>query len=319
MRWAEMTVECPSDSVEAVCHAYIEAGCGGVMMTGVDPVKVQGSLPVTDELQGQMDALRAHLLRLPEFGLPGLRDGLTVRYAEDEDWATAWKQYFKPLRIGRKLIVKPSWEHYAPADGDLIIELDPGTAFGTGGHPTTRLCLEALEDYVRPGMVVGDIGTGSSILSLGAARLGAARVYATDIDLLPRTIARENVTRNRLDDVVDILEIDAFDARAIDCDLVVANIVANTIVELAPTLPSRLKRGGIFIGSGIVDNHHDLVSSALRSVGLVPVETRREDIWVCLVTRLESTDNFDHSMLAEAVRELPPIGAVGDAWTSRTA
>jgi len=316
MRWAEMTVECPPDSVEAVSYAYIEAGCGGVMMTGADPVKVQGSLPVTDELTGRIDALRAHLERLPEFGLPGLRDGMTVRYAEDEDWANAWKQYFKPLRIGRKIVIKPSWEFFLPQPGDLILDLDPGMAFGTGGHPTTKLCLEALEDYVRPGMRVADIGTGSSILSLAAARLGAEHVFATDIDLLPRKIARENVTRNELDDVIDILEIDAFDTAARECDLIVANIVANTIVELAPSLPGRLKPGGYFLASGIVDGHHDLVSGALRSVGLMPVETRSEDIWICLVTRLEPGAAADADTLARAARELPPIGCESDAWAS---
>jgi ribosomal protein L11 methyltransferase len=314
MRWAEMTVECPPDSVEAVCYAYIEAGCGGVMMTGDDPVKVQGSLPVTDELMGRMEALRAHLERLPEFGLPGLRDGMTVRYAEDEDWATAWKKYFKPLRIGRRMVIKPSWEYYSPLPDDLILELDPGMAFGTGGHPTTRLCLEALEDYMRPGMQVADIGTGSGILSLGAARLGASHVHATDIDLLPRKIATENVARNGLDSVIEVMDLDAFDARARDCDVIVANIVANTIVEIAPTIPGRLKPGGYFVASGIVDNHHDLVSGALRSVGLMPVETRREDIWICLVTRLEPDAVPDPDTLARAARELPPIGCENDAF-----
>jgi ribosomal protein L11 methyltransferase len=316
MRWAEMTVECAPDAVEAVSHAYIEAGCGGVMMTGDDPVKVQGSLPVTDELTGRMNALREHLDRLPEFGLSALRNGMTVRYAEDEDWANAWKQYFKPLRIGRHIVIKPSWEYYDPAPGDFILDLDPGMAFGTGGHPTTRLCLEALEDYVRPGMTVADIGTGSSILSLGAARLGARHVYATDIDLLPRKIAAENVARNGLGDVIDVLEIDTFESRAKECDLIVANIVANTIVELAPSLPQRLKPGGFFVASGIVDNHHDLVSGALRAVGLAPVETRREDIWICLVTRLEPEASTDSETLARAARELPPIGSESDAWAS---
>src|ERR1051325_5172253 len=178
MRWAEMTVECAPESVEAVSYAFLQAGCGGVMMTGTDPVKIQGSLPVTDELTGRMDALRAHLDRLPEFGLPGLCDGMTVRYAEDEDWANAWKQYFKPLHIGRRLVVKPSWEYYSPQGEDLVLELDPGMAFGTGGHPTTQLCLFALEERVTPGMAVADIGTGSGILSLAAAKLGAATVYA---------------------------------------------------------------------------------------------------------------------------------------------
>src|SRR5437762_1835204 len=101
MRWAEMTVECAPEAVEAVSYAFLEAGCGGVVMTGDDPVKVQGSLPVTDELMSRMQNLRAHLERLPEFGLPALKGGMTLRYAEDEDWANAWKQYFKPNKIGQ--------------------------------------------------------------------------------------------------------------------------------------------------------------------------------------------------------------------------
>jgi len=309
MRWAEMTVECAPESVEAVCYAFIEAGCGGVMMTGEDPVKVQGSLPVTDELTGRMNALRAHLDRLPEFGLPGLKDGMTLRYAEDEDWANAWKQYFKPSKIGRRLVIKPSWEYYEPQPEELVLELDPGMAFGTGGHPTTRLCLQVLEDYITPGMRVADIGTGSGILSLAAARLGAEVVFATDIDLLPRKIARENVAINALESVVHILEMDTFDTQAQDCDLLVANIVANTIIELAPEIAARLRPGGIFLASGIVDNHCALVSEALEAVGLKGIETRREDIWVCLVSRYEGQAETDRSALTRAAQLLPPITA----------
>jgi ribosomal protein L11 methyltransferase len=316
MRWTEMTVQCAPEAVEAVSYAYIQAGCGGVMMTGSDPVTVQGSLPVTDELTGRISALRAHLDRLPEFGLPALIGDMTLRYAEEEDWANAWKQYFKPLRIGRNLLIKPSWEYYHPQPNDLILELDPGMAFGTGGHPTTKLCLETLEDYVRPGMTVADIGTGSGILSLGAARLGAKQVFATDIDLLPRKIARENIARNQLEDVISVLEMEEFDKKAQECDLIVANIVANTIIEIAPTIPARLLPGGYFLASGIVDNHHDLVSDALRAVGLMPVETRREDIWVCLVTRLQADAETDTATLERASRELPPIGCENDAWAA---
>src|SRR5258708_3487020 len=154
MRWAEITAECPAESVDAVSYAFLAAGCGGVMLRGESPVQVQGSLPVSDELTGRLDGLRIHLARLPEVGLPPLLGGLTLRYAEDEDWANAWKQYFKPMRLGKRLVIKPSWEEYAPEADELILELDPGMAFGTGGHPTTQLCLFALEERVTPGMTV---------------------------------------------------------------------------------------------------------------------------------------------------------------------
>ena len=314
MRWAEMTVLCAPEAVDAVSYAYIDHGCGGVMMTGTNPVKVQGSLPVTDELTGRIRELSDHLARLPEFGLPALVETMTIRYAEDEDWANAWKQYFKPIRIGRKLVIKPSWEFFQPEKGDMILELDPGMAFGTGGHPTTKLCLEALEDWVKPGMVVADIGTGSGILSLGAARLQASVVYATDIDILPRRVARENVTRNELEDVIQILEMDDFQEKARNCDLIVANIVANTIIELATAIAPRLKPGGIFIASGIVDNHETVVGDALKAVGLMPVEARHEDIWLCLVTRKEEVASTDLETLKRAAEELPPLVSESDAW-----
>ncbi len=314
MRWAEMTVLCAPEAVDAVAYAYIDHGCGGVMMTGDNPVKIQGSLPVTDELTGRITLLKLHLDRLEEFGLPGLVEGITIRYAEDEDWANAWKQYFKPIRIGKRIVIKPSWEFFLPEKDDLILEIDPGMAFGTGGHPTTKLCLEALEDLVKPGMTVADIGTGSGILSLAAARLGAEVVFATDIDLLPRKIARENVRLNELEDVIQILEMDDFQARARDCDLIVANIVANTIIELASAIAPRIKPGGIFIASGIVDNHETIVGEALRAVGLVPFEARREDIWLCLVTRKDDGGIGDPEALKRAAQELPPLVSESDAW-----
>lgn len=316
MRWALMTVECAPEAVDAVSYAFLEAGCGGVMVQGENPVTVQGSLPVMDELMGRIQGLREHLGRLPEFGLPALVGDLTLRYAEEEDWANAWKQYFKPIRLGRRLVVKPSWERYQAGEDELVIELDPGMAFGTGGHPTTQLCLKALEETVTPGMTVADIGTGSGILALAAANLGASLVCATDIDALPRKIARENVERNGLAGVVRILEMEAFDAQARECDLIVANIVANTIIELAPSVAPRLKPGGIFIASGIVEEHHDTVREALAAVGLTHIATKREDIWVCLVSRRTETVPTDAATLAWAAQALPPLTRADHDWAS---
>ena len=312
MRWAEMTVRCAPEAADAVSYAFIQAGCGGVMISGVNPIIVQGSLPVTDELTPRLTDLQNHLDRFEEFGLPPLSDRITLRYAEDEDWADAWKKYFKPLHLGKRIVVKPSWELYDPQPGELVLELDPGMAFGTGGHPTTRLCIEALEDRVVPGDRVADIGTGSGILSIAASRLGASEVLATDIDGLPRRIARENVARNELADTVRVLEMGEFDLQASRCNVVVANIVANTIVELAPRISDRIVEGGVFIGSGIVEEHHDLVRDALKAVGLIHMETKREDIWVCLISRKwASSQHMDHTALFRAAEELPPIGGVG--------
>jgi ribosomal protein L11 methyltransferase len=160
MRWAQITVQCAPEAQDAVSYAFLEAGCGGVMLRGNGPITIEGSLPILDDLMPRLESLRTHLARLEEFGLPALIGEMTLRYAEDEDWANAWRQYYKPMRVGKRLIIKPSWETYEPAQDELVLELDPGMAFGTGGHPTTRLCLQALEDHLTPGARVADIGTG---------------------------------------------------------------------------------------------------------------------------------------------------------------
>lgn len=315
MRWAEMTVACAPEASDAVSYAFMNVGCGGVLLRGDNPVFVSGSLPVSDELTGKLDRLRTHLSRLPEFGLPPLIEDVTLRYVEEDDWANAWKQHFKPMKVGKNIVIKPSWERYTAQPGEVVVELDPGMAFGTGGHPTTQLCLIALEDYVTPGMTVGDIGTGSGILALAAARLGAAVVYATDIDLLPRQIARENVRRNALDGVIRVLEREPFEAQARECDLIVANIVANTIVQLAPDIGPRLKAGGFFIASGIVEEHISLVQKALFAQRLNPVDVRREDIWACIVARYEPDLPEDRGAYGQVMRALPPHNDP-EAWTS---
>ena len=285
MRWTELSVECDPNAVDAVSYAFIGAGCGGVMITGTSPVKVQGSVPFSDEFAPRVEALRDHLNQLADWGLPPLVDGLTLKIVEDTDWANEWKKHFKPFKVGKSLIVKPSWEEYCPNEGDIILELDPGMAFGTGGHPTTRLCMEAIELIVKPGFKVADIGTGSGILSIAAGKLGATSVFATDIDTLATRIAGENVVINGLSATVHVLETNQFDLLAVNCDLVVANILAHTIIDLTPSIAPRIKQGGYFIGSGIVEEKEQDVIDALAEVGIVVYQVLREDIWVCLLGR----------------------------------
>lgn len=311
MRWAEILIEIPTESAEAVAEMLREAGCRGVAESAPAPtadsrqpepdewidsrlstfdsrrVTLIGYLPVSDDLQPTIDRLEERLAQLPDFGLSAPTD-FTLKYAEDADWANEWKRHFKPLEIGRRLVIKPSWETYAGDPERVVVELDPGMAFGTGGHPTTRLCLAALEDYVTPGSVVADIGTGSGILALAAARLGASVVHATDIDLLPRKTARENVARSGLQQTVHIHEMEEFDAAARDCDIVVANIIAATIMQLAPSVHARLKPGGVFIASGIVEERLPEVLAVLDACDFRLLETREEEIWRATIAARET-------------------------------
>jgi ribosomal protein L11 methyltransferase len=284
MRWAEIIVEVPSESAEAVIGLFLEAGCHGVAERGSNPREIVGYLPASDTFTAALDDLEDKLARLPGFGLSAPTD-ITLKYAEEADWANEWKKYFKPVEIGSRLVIKPSWESYDADPSRVVVEIDPGQAFGTGGHPTTRLCLSALERYVRPGMVVADIGTGSGILSIAAARLGASLVHATDIDSLPRTVSRENVARNSLDETVKIHEMDDFDRLARDCDLVVANIIAMTVIELIPSIRERLKPGGLFIASGIVDDRLDDVLATLAANGFELLESLSEEIWRATISQ----------------------------------
>lgn len=311
MRWAEIIIEIPAESAEAVTEMLLEAGCQGVAesvlastvasrqpepdewidsrLSTLDlrQVVLTGFLPVSDDLQPTIDRLENRLAQLPDFGLSAPTD-FTLKHAEDTDWAHEWRKHFKPLEIGRRLVIKPSWETYAGDPERVVVELDPGMAFGTGGHPTTRLCLAALEDYVTPGCVVADIGTGSGILALAAARLGASVVHATDIDLLPRQTARENVARSGLEKTVHIHEMEAFDVAARECDVVVANIIAATIIQLSPSVYARLKPGGVFIASGIVEERLPDVRAVLDASGFRLLETREEEIWRATIVKRDA-------------------------------
>jgi ribosomal protein L11 methyltransferase len=252
---------------------------------GHQPYRVLGYLPVDDRLEGSLAELRARLRELPRLGLV-VEDGLTLRTVQDQDWESAWTHYFKPLRVGRRLVVKPSWEEYAARPGDLVLELDPGMAFGTGAHPTTQLCLEALEDVLRPGQRVLDFGTGSGILALAAARLGAAAVVGLDIDPVAAAAADLNVTGNRLRDRVRIQggDLDALPA-ADTFDGVVANTLAGVILDYAAGLAVRCRPGGWLVASGVIDHRAETVGEGLRECGFRDIETRRRGEWVALVAR----------------------------------
>jgi ribosomal protein L11 methyltransferase len=257
-----------------------------------------------------------------------------IRFLAEADWAEAWKSGYDVLHIGRRLVVRPTWRDYTPEAGDLVIALDPGMAFGSGLHPTTRLCLEALEDYlcpanaglgpaqaglgpaqagqgpakagqgpakagVRPGASVLDVGTGSGILAIAAARLGASWVLALDTDPLAVRVARENVALNRVESVVRVevgtvqisnpqsqipnLQSPVPNLQSPVWDLVVANILAETIIDLAPALAANLSPGGILVVSGIIAERADAVLASLHQNGLSLMERRNDGEWVALI------------------------------------
>lgn len=203
----------------------------------------------------------------------------------EDDWASAWKAHYQPLRLGKRLLVRPLWVDVELARGDIEIALDPGMAFGTGTHPTTQLCLEAMEAMAGPALDVLDLGCGSGILAIAAAKLGAGKVLALDIDPIAVRAARENAALNGVAQQVAVEQgsLESVISSARRFDLLMVNILARVILEMSGRgLAQVLRPGGIAIFSGIIDNQADEVEASLRRAGLLPVARCKKGDWVLI-------------------------------------
>ena len=216
----------------------------------------------------------------------GISHELLSTEVSEEDWANNWKAYFKPLPIGDKLLIRPTWEPAENDQGRVMLSIDPGMAFGTGGHDTTRLVLETLEKYITSDTDLLDVGCGSGILSIAALLLGARRAMGVDIDPLAVKTARENGLINHLSEPrYTIVEGDLVEQISGQYDVVCANIVADAIIALSPSISRFLKPGGVYITSGIIDTREEDVQAALAACGFVVTERRERGGWLCLVCR----------------------------------
>lgn len=210
---------------------------------------------------------------------------VTTNNVESKDWSENWKKYYKTTRVGEKLIIKPSWEEYEELDGDIVVELDPGMAFGTGTHETTSMCAEAIEKYITSKDKLLDIGTGSGILSIIAAKFGAKTVLGVDLDDDAVRVAKENVEKNSVEDIVEIREGDLFKMIEGKSDIIVANIMAEIIAGMCYDVKKYLKDKGIFISSGIILERIGLVENALLDAGFEVLEINRKNEWACIVAK----------------------------------
>jgi ribosomal protein L11 methyltransferase len=317
MKWLELSVHVDNEAVESVTEVFSRFVKGGVaieeaIITFSDregyivnadrPVAIRGYLPVDDTCGCSVTQIKDaldHLSMIRPVGELGMR-----QVAED-DWANAWKEHFQVHHVGRRTVIVPTWRQYEPLPGDVVITLDPGMAFGTGLHPTTRLCIVALEERVRPGQSILDLGTGSGILAIAAARLGAGSVVALDTDAVAVQAARANMVANGVQETVRVdqgtlgtggrpARLDRRSperrpapvlptSRPATFDLLVANIIAQVLVDLAPALAAALAPGATLIVSGIINEREADVAAALVTQGLTLEERKAEGDWVLLV------------------------------------
>ncbi|MCX7854466.1 MAG: 50S ribosomal protein L11 methyltransferase [Anaerolineae bacterium] len=285
MDWLEISVETTGEGAEAVAEVLSRFAPRGVALEtgpegfGTGLITVRAYVLADDQLpqtRRRVEEALWHLGQILPLPPP------SFRIVAETDWAEAWKKHLTVLHIGRRLVIRPSWLPYTPIEGEVVVELDPGMAFGTGTHPTTQMCLLALEDYVRPGARVLDLGTGSGILAIAAAKLGAKRVLALDTDPQAVSVARENVYRNGVADRVRVARGSL--AQAIGrFDVVVVNILARVLVEMAEQgLARRLAPEGRLVVAGLLAAQEEDVRKAFQQNGLAIVGRRQVEDWVAL-------------------------------------
>ncbi len=311
MDWTETTVRTTTEGSDLVSALLMEAGAAGTSIEDREDVLAlerdnrtwdildENILASMDEdvlvkayfasgasLGEALSVVRERLVQLKAdspLDMGSLE--LSVSSVRDEDWSEVWKKYYKPFRVGKRLVVKPSWEFYAPREHDLIIELDPGMAFGTGTHETTFLCMDMLHRLVTPGCNVIDVGTGTGILAIAAAKLGARDVLAIDIDENAVKVAAENIDKNGLTDTVRAVAGDLFKTTDEVAYIVVSNIIADVVIMLAAPAKAHLKPHGTLLCSGIIREREDDVCDALHAAGYVIVDVMKKGEWVCLAAR----------------------------------
>ncbi len=311
MKWIEVKIKTSTEAIEAVANILYEVGVGGVVIEDPndlifteesviwDDIEesvleqkygeaiVKAYLPESEDLLDRIELIKENVERIPLYDLDKGSGEVTTSEVFEEDWENSWKKYYKPKKVGKKIVVKPSWESYTAAEEEIIIELDPGMAFGTGTHETTMLCLQNLEKYVQTDSTVFDIGCGSGILSIAAAKLGASKVIGVDIDDVAVMTSQKNVLENHVEDIVEIKKGNLMDVVDEKADVIVSNIIAEIIIEMAADVTYFLKEDGVFIASGIILEKVDPVLRALEENGLQTVIVDKMGEWASIVSRVK--------------------------------
>lgn len=310
MKWSEIGILTTNEAIEPISNILHEAGASGVVIEDpfdlvkeredqfgeiyqLDPqdypdegVIVKAYLPVNSFLGETIEEIKLAINNLILYNIDIGLNKVTLSEVREEEWATAWKQYYHPVKISDKFTIVPTWEDYSPVHSDeLIIELDPGMAFGTGTHPTTVLCIQSLERTVRPGDRIVDVGTGSGVLSIAAAKLGATTVEALDLDEVAVNVAKSNITLNKVADMVKVRQNNLLDGVEGEADIIVANILAEVILRFVDDAYRLVKKDGYFISSGIIQQKKDDVKEAVLKAGFTIEEIITMEDWVSIIAK----------------------------------
>ncbi|HEU20685.1 MAG TPA: 50S ribosomal protein L11 methyltransferase [Deltaproteobacteria bacterium] len=300
--WIEIVVTTPPELSDALANFLTELGTQGVIQeeriensfdsNDHTSVEIKAYLPASGDIKEQIGALNRYIdslsILFPDLDKPEVTTDRIV----DPDWGEQWKKFFKPLRISKDIVIKPTWERYAPLGRDIVIDIDPGMAFGTGQHPSTRMCINAIEELVRANQdsntwTALDVGTGTGILAICCAKLGIDKVVALDLDPKAVEIAGINIAINRVDHKIDILNRDVA-MYAGEFNLVVANLTANALINLRPHLDRMIKQDGFIVLSGIMDQDGTNVTTIYQTKDITLDSTLTEKEWVCYVFRKRS-------------------------------
>lgn len=308
MQWAEVSVDTSHEATELVSEILQELGAAGVVIEDpallneyirsglwdytdlkeseeTEVVRVKAYWALDEELEGKLQRLAARLDGMTAHGIDTGAGAVSWKAVADEDWAETWKEFFHTEKIGARTVIKPTWEEYEAGAGEIVAELDPGAAFGTGQHATTALCIRALEELVRPGMTVFDVGTGSGVLAIVAVKLGAKRVEAVDFDPVAVRVARENVRQNDVEDIVRTGQSDLLKSVEGRADLIIANIIADIIVRLFGEVEAHLAPDGTMLLAGIIEDRLQDVVEAAALHGFAVEKIEQEKGWAAVIVK----------------------------------
>lgn len=310
MKWSEICVHTTNEAIEPISNILHETGASGVVIE--DPldliteredkfgeiyelnkdeypeegVYIKAYLPMNSFLGEAVDEIKQAINNLLLYDIDLGRNTITLSEINEEEWATAWKKYYKPVKISGKITITPTWEDYVPVSNEeIVLELDPGMAFGTGTHPTTVLSIQGIERFIKADDEVIDVGCGSGVLSIASVLLGAKKVYAYDLDDIAVKSTELNAKLNKVDKQITTKQNNLLDNVNNQSDLIVSNILAEIIVRFVKEAWDNLKEDGLFITSGIIQAKKDLVKNELQQNGFTIIEVNEMEDWVSIVAK----------------------------------